>query len=421
MVVRTTALNSLKNFFPKIHQPLPLTESESRQLLGSITSSFRKNLDKEHPWGPGDEPTSHGPAPRGRSPLQTSSSSSSASASPPSDASRRDPATDRHMRAILSNPLFARQDAQAKQAAAAPDPLRIFDLAVSRGMMTPQRAAGFLTKVRKELRPWESSDDAVRRGMAASGAGRRVLRWLRASGHEADLRFLLSGDLASRLVPFLHAEGLDDVAWAWAVRLASPDDAPRVADWQRLALTNLLHAFRTHSSMSYAGAKLSLDGSYQALLRANELLLPRQSKIARCGLENVWVTLSWLSTVRAWTRPKPSTPLFDSFVDLGRPFGTPLEMAHLELRHPSSPSHSAAVRYIHANAERDPEPPAQRRRIICLALDAVDRLKQVGDADEASWIERFLVRLGAEANLPILMEQLEQFSTTSDPPIHHLR
>ena len=55
MVARTPPVNSLKKgFLPQIHHPLPLNQRESQQLLNSITSSFRKHLDKAHPLQPQD-------------------------------------------------------------------------------------------------------------------------------------------------------------------------------------------------------------------------------------------------------------------------------------------------------------------------------------------------------------------------------
>ncbi|XXG98950.1 Suppressor of the cold-sensitive snRNP biogenesis mutant brr1-1 [Hypoxylon texense] len=414
MVVRTTSLNSLKNFFPKIHQPLPLTNHESRQLLESITTSFRKNLDKEHPWEPSsiDESASPGSAaPRSRNPLLLKQTSHS----PSLDASKRQPVADRHLRTILSNPLFTHQDAKKGPA----DPLDVFDLAVSRGLMTPRRAAGFLSKVRSGVRG--ASADEVRQGMARSGAGRKVLQWLRASGLENDLQFLLVSQLPSLLIPFMSAEGLEEIAWGWVARLA-PRDGAQAMKWHHDALKALLHSIRKHSSTSYSGSKLSLDRAYEALIRADEVL-PKKNEVARRSLEHVWFSLSWISTVLAAERPKPSAPLFESFVDIGRPLGAPLDMAHLELHHPLSPSHTAAVQFMHANAERQHEHQdlALRRRLVCLALDAANRLKQVGDTYEASWVERFLTRIGADGNLSIFMDQIRQASMPSQVPIRRMR
>ena len=50
----TKALSSLKGMLPPIHQPLPLNQREAQQLLNALTSSFRKNLDREHGWLPDD-------------------------------------------------------------------------------------------------------------------------------------------------------------------------------------------------------------------------------------------------------------------------------------------------------------------------------------------------------------------------------
>lgn len=90
----TKALSSLKDFLPRIHQPLPINRRESQQLLKTLTTSFRKNLDKEHGyWGE-----------------DTSVASLRAASTNPSSPSVLDlyhRPTDRHVRAILSNPLFS--------------------------------------------------------------------------------------------------------------------------------------------------------------------------------------------------------------------------------------------------------------------------------------------------------------------------
>ena len=42
-----------------------------------------------------------------------------------------------------------------------------------------------------------------------------------------------------------------------------------------------------------------------------------------------------------------------------------------------------------------------KRRIICLAMDTVDRLKKVGNTAEASWVERFLNTVCDNLNLDL--------------------
>ena len=421
MVVRTNALNSLKRgFLPQIHQPLPLTSRESRQLLDNITASFRKNLDKEHPW-------------------QSSSEDSAARPAGEEDTVSHKTTTDRHLRAILSNPLFAQQPQRKSElastsasaavgaaAAAAPakDPYYVFHTAVSKGLMTTRRAAGFLATVRAQATKDESGLD-YRTQLAATGAGLRVLKWLRASGQDNDLRFLADSALIRQLVPFMFAEGLEEVAWTWLAQLAasrlvpigSMNGSTKVRDHP---LFILLSAIVRETSQVAAKTKPNLDGSYSALLRADHTL-SRDHAISSLSIKNAWVGLSWASTVEAMERPKPSVPLFESFVNLGRSYRFPLDLAHLELHHPTAPSPHSAVHYMHSQFGEAPDVDGakigdrSRRRLICLALDAADRLKQTGNTVEASWVERLLAKMCENLNLGILNTKLITSLATSPP------
>ncbi|CAJ2513153.1 Uu.00g012720.m01.CDS01 [Anthostomella pinea] len=420
MVVRTPPLSSLKRgFLPQIHHPLPLSKRESQHLLESITTSFRKNLDKEHPWQH-VETTSHTPS--------TPSTTTSKTALLPNTPISSHRPTDRHLRAILSNPLFSHSHDVAQPTALTntKNPFDVFDSAVHRGLMNVRRAAGFLAAVRSHI--VAQSPHHVRQRMAQSGAGLHVIQWLRASGQENDLHFLSDGALIKCIIPFMYAEGLQEVIWVWLARLAAQMGALELEKTpgkvSAPSLAKLVAALMKETSESGSDAQVSLDNSYSALSRANELLSPAHSRAAAASIRESWVNLSWASTVNGWQRPKPSAPLFDSFLELGQPFKLQLDLAHLELHHPTTPSHSAAVEYMRlkhqvADDVADMHLTARsQRRMICLALDAADRLKQVGNTDEASLVERFLTKMCESVNLGMLNLQGRD-SFASELPIRH--
>lgn len=404
MVVRTPTLNSLKRgFLPQIHQPLPLGRRESQQLLDLITSSFRKNLDKEHPAQSEDaatlsvkehksfhKPTGHRPA-------------------------------NSHQQAILNHLLLShpqQHEPESSPSAQTRNPFDVFDAAVAKGLMTTRRAAGFLATIRAQ---------AVKRGapdaqpdLATAGAGLRVLQWLRTSGQEDSLRFLSDPVLIPHLIPFMYAEGLEEVAWTWLARLATSH--------LRLAglgpgrdsnpLCRLLGTMMKEHIQPAAKSKMNLDGSYSALLRADQML-PKDDRVAAQSIKSAWLGLSWASTVDAWDRPKPSAQLFESFFNLGPPYGVPLDLAHLKLHHPTAPSTDSAVRYMRVFLKK-PDVIDQtykafgvqsQRRLVCFALDTVDRLKQIGDTTHASRIEAFLTRLCDNLNLGILNFNLAELNS----------
>ncbi|KAI1306822.1 hypothetical protein F5Y03DRAFT_128745 [Xylaria venustula] len=416
MVVRTPPLSSLrKGFLPQIHHPLPLNQRESKQLLESITTAFRKNLDREHPWQ-SDEASPTTPA-----------NARLGSAEPASTTNHRP--TDRHLRAILSNPLFAqpRKDNADTVLPSVPsvpsipsipsvhaprnNPFDVFDSAVSKGLMTGRRAAGFLATVRSQLLA-ESPND-IRQRMGLSGAGLSVLRWLRSSGQENDLNFLSDAALLKLLVQFLYAEGLQEVAWSWLAQLATRgtelefDKTPGRASGR--TLSRLMSAIINESSEAGSASSISLDGSFAALAKANHML-PRENTAVGVALKHSWARLSWASTVDAMGRPKPSVTLFEDFVDIGKPFKRPLDLAHLALHHPTTPNHSAAIEYLRLRRQIIEDmtdiKSGLQPRILCLVLDAAERLKQTGQADEAPWIERLKGTLYERLHLGVLNMQI---------------
>lgn len=401
MVVKTPSLHSVKRgLLPSIHQALPLSKRQSQQLLDTITTSFRKNLDLEHPWQSPD--SSKPPA---SSPPQTGP----ALVATTSNVSVKSRPTDRHLRSILSNPFFSQTSHDSSMlggadATSITKQLYIFDAAVAQGLMNTRRAFGFLVTVRSKLA--ESSDPSYT--IANTGAGFRVLQWLRSSNQEANMRFLSHNSFVSTLIPFLYAEGLEEVAWEWLSRLANPafvqlDTEAGTTKLKDQPLSKLFTAMmQEHRSPSAEPAR-TLDLSYTNHLRAHQTL-SGQSRLAQANLKNSWIMLSWQSTVEAWKRSAPSRALFEEFVESGRPLKRDLDLAHLELHHPTDPRSRAALSYMHHNSAltvgdistRLQE--VKRQRIICLALDAVDRLKQAGNATDASWVERFLTTVCQHLN-----------------------
>ncbi|KAK6078189.1 hypothetical protein SCUP515_04619 [Seiridium cupressi] len=392
MVARTPPLGSLKKGFkksilPQIHQPLPLNKRESQQLLNSITSSFRKNLDKEHPW------QHHDAAAESTSKVVPNSSVQLAKEIP-----QKHRPTDRHLESILSNPLFA----QTNVADTPPTPTAfqhhhdVFDSAVSKGMMTTRRAAGYLATINKQL---QSSTIDEPSAIAASGAGLRVVQWLRASGAENTLEFLTDQMFMPLLVRFMFVEGLEEVAWTWLGRLGAQLHAlPKDSQTQH-SIMCLLHVIRlgqAYKDHNLRSTQISLDPSYSAFLRANQTL-PSEDPAALKGLQRYWNNLSWSSTVLASQHQTPSAPLYEMFTDVGRPWKKHLDIAHLELHHPSSPSHASAVTYLHNNRVQDSADRLKTsakyvERMVSLGTDTVNRLQEVGDQREASWVSEFMAR-----------------------------
>ncbi|KAI1099385.1 hypothetical protein F4804DRAFT_322065 [Jackrogersella minutella] len=408
MVVRTSSLNSLKRFLPQIHQPLLLDARESQRLLDSIKNSFRKVLDKEHPWETNDGPTTQGTKPqKGNSTLSNPVPTSPLS----SDTSSHQRPTDSHLRTILSHPLFQSIE-HTKSVEAPQDPFKVFDYATSRGMMTPRRATGFLVKVQSQIKAAEPPNK-IRQAMADSDAGLRVVQWLRASGAEHELHLLPDSEkLFCYLIPFMYAEGLEEIAWMWVGRLG------KHMDEHGTALRGLLRAIVVRSKGWYPTEEIDLDGSYERVIRAKDILFPTRNQLVFNSFKKTWSNVSWFSTVFASDWAKPSVPLFEAFVDIGRhPLKMDLDVAHLDLHHPITPDHSAAVKYIATNVSADFELQT-RRRVASLAFDTASRLKELGHTKEVSQIQHFLRSLDIGLSSAIL-NTLENKDSITAERYHH--
>ncbi|CAK7563677.1 MAG: hypothetical protein SEPTF4163_001552 [Sporothrix epigloea] len=468
----TKHYSSLKGMLPKIHHPLPLNEKSTKKLLDTLTTSFRKNLDREHGWL--SEETNAAKTESDRSSSKISSRQASLSNStrhvasagaipsktqttssyPDRHLSRP---TDRHLRAILSNPLFsydqtvnktrrnstgATKTAAAAAVAAATavpmpilgtntsspatatatlaaerDPLEIFDWAVARGLMTTKRAAGCLLAKRREA--IQSAHVSAKSFIAASGAGFKVLQWLRAAGLEHDLSFLHDAQLTGVLVEFLAAEpALEAVVWQWIERLLRGEGPQQMASKTVPTVSINTAAAQPISTASFLLDKLveakahggdTLDDAYLAMRRGADMFGRAAGSDAQAFDRNVfwpWCGLSWMSTIKTWHLANPTPRLYESFVSIMDHDERPsirLERAHLDLRHPTRPTPAPAqalldddhlLQHVRASMPRVERPPGRQLkypgRIVSMGLDTVRHLAFMGEPDEA---QRVLDRL----------------------------
>lgn len=406
-MIPTKAFSSLKGMLPRIHQPLPLNEKSTKKLLDTLTTSFRKNLDREHGWldedSDGHDRKDGALAARGSA--VSSQEGLSASQTGPQPGPHGHRPTDRHLRAILSNPLFSYDQAVGRPArlGAERDPMDIFDWAVARGLMTPKRATGCLLAKRREA--VQSANVSAKASMAASGAGRKVLQWLRASGLERDLSFVADAQLTAVLVQFLAAEdSLDEVVWDWIERLRRGDGPQTIGQrgGHEVASASFLLDKLVKAKASDA---VTLDEAYQAMARGAELF-DKDTPEFEGNIFWPWCYLSWKSTFKAWNLSNPSPRLYESFVAIMDHDNRPsirLERAHLDLRHPTHPTPAPAVallsddhllRDVQASTSTSEPPPGRRPgypgRIVSMGLDTVRHLAIIGESDEA---QRILDRL----------------------------
>ncbi|TPX12458.1 uncharacterized protein E0L32_006870 [Thyridium curvatum] len=387
-MLSTRSLGSFKGILPSIHHPLPLNQREAQQLLNSLTASFRKHLDKEHGWLT-DDPAQPVPS---RPPTGLIVSTSS------KDAHRRP--TDRHLRAILSNPLFS-YDRTVQQGfalgqlgSAERDPMDIFVEAVSKGLMDPRRAAGCLQAKRREI--LQSPCLSVKDAMATPGAGLKVVQWLRSSGMERDLSFVSHTGLTSLLLKFMVAEGLEDIAWGWLDRLMRGEGPADVGKNHQPAASFVLDQLVTAKTLDAT----NLNEAYALILQGQEMF--RSNPKFELSFVGPWRHLSWISTVEAWKRANPSVKLYESFVAISDRMRKNLRIdkAHLNLHHPTKPNPALAIQLLENQSiwqnlfklpTSEAGEPSKRAsglatRIMSIGLDTVQYLTQSGQTEEAQHV-----------------------------------
>ncbi|KAL2164774.1 hypothetical protein VTH06DRAFT_69 [Thermothelomyces fergusii] len=380
----TRALGSLKDLFPRLHQPLPLDKRESQRLLETIKASFRKQLDEEHGW---DAPDSGKDSP----PLTLATAHSRAGTAPATAPARP---TDRHMRAILDNPLFTRVEVPKRKEESANSleaHKAVFRKAISRGLVTLNTAQGFLMHIQSvafRQRPENTAANGpwTRNRLPDTGAGLLVLQWLRSSGQERDLKFLANAYFTNILVRFLVAEGLDDVVLLWFERLLQPDVQRTESEFQT-AQTLL-------GRLVYAKQARDLESGYTTILKAAAVA---EEKGCPAVVKYAWCILANETSIHHDKQTMPPAHIYDAFVALGHKLNPGAQfMAQLSLRHPVEPTSGPAVEFLQSqdawrvNNAQNPVTLRYLRHVHRLAVDTAEYLTQTNQAEEASRLFNFV-------------------------------
>lgn len=364
---KSKVLASIKNLLPPIHQPLPLTERRSQHLLDAINTSFRRQLDEEHGF--------------------TSDTANTASSHRP---------TDRHLHAILNNPLFTQANAtptnaakQLEGSANTCDAQKlIFEKAVARGLMTEAIALGFLRQIRTSVQ--ESAALSLADGLKATGAGRLVLQWLRSAGLERSLSFVSNQAFTRALLLFMIAEGLEDLVWVWIERLMQVDRQPGEP---AAAISPPLEQLLRSLVLAKASVRLDLNDAYASFLKAARM--NKDNSLPRNNLQPAWMAVAQKTTIESWQFKKPSADLFDRFDAMFRDTSRVLVVmarAHLYIYHPIKPSSTLALRHLEDESTWENTRPAVRnapvppyiRMLAALGLDTVQHLIQTDQVPEAT-------------------------------------
>jgi hypothetical protein len=379
------ALNKLK-----IHQPLPLNPRESQQLLNILTTSFRQHLDREHPPFRSDNAS-------WATRLSVEDKIHTQSSTVPRRRRNSDHTahpTDQHMHSLLTNPLFSMSPG-VKGGKKITDPMNIFDQAVAKGMMSISYAYTCLVGVKRKI--IQSPVLEVRDGMQESGAGLKVLKWLRSSGTANDNEFLKHKAFGELLMQFLVAEGLQEATWTWIKRaLEGRPDIDKLKGSSRLearqdAIRPLMLLLRAEAMEP----NVSLDNAYICLSRAagyfkSSSIVEMRPFLGPPGLFLVHQTIFG-------THGPSSESSFESFLGLVPLISKDSDFfsAHLNILHPTKPTPDFALNYLSKHMEPTPESlrkidgiaeARQSRSRIQFCLDTAKLCLETNRFGEAHWV-----------------------------------
>ncbi|KIN01842.1 hypothetical protein OIDMADRAFT_103113 [Oidiodendron maius Zn] len=372
-----------------LHPPLPLNPRESKQLLNLLSTSFRRTLDSEHGFfrpEPQEETAAESIArPNGGAKKRRASLS---------DLDQRP--TDRHLRTILTNPLFRGPSTSRDRPLSTRDPMEVFDEAVAKGIMNTHHAQACL--MAKKMKILQSSVPNVRESMKDSGAGRKVLSWLVSSGTANKNEFFRDKEFSKIFMEYIVAEELQEVAWRW-IRRAFRDYSklPKHSeDGKQHLIAPLIYLIRAE-----AFGPVTLDAAYLCLSRAAGYLAGFSSTEMINIIGPPGRYLSHETTMSRFHRPPASGSAFDSFIALV-PVITAINanyhFAHLKLLHPDHPSADSALTYlkmldawqtVHASP-RYKSGTTMENRVIQLSLDAAKYLLERERLHDAQWVMQYL-------------------------------
>jgi hypothetical protein len=394
LTFRTIA--SLGHF--KIHPPLPLTPRESTQLLNLLTTSFRRQLDREH-GAVESEAGANDMA------MATVSSSKLAPRKHRRHSQSKSDArfpTDRHLHSILTNPLFKNvvkeSDSSSQQLR---DPMEIFDEACAKGFMKLEYAAACLKAKKRKI--VKSSALSVQDAMKSSRAGSKTLKWMFSSGVANDSLFLEDEAFSEILVEFLVVEGLQSVIWTWLEtlfsKISSAGTKPATVSPVKDATRLLYYLVKAETSGSE-----SLDNAFGSLVRAENML----SRL-RCDFRHVLKRASeylyWKIVHQHASPPASSPEMFDLFLSIvpRLSFRNKTAWSNLILYHPTKPDAKPALKCLEkakkiSSTASDAE--SQRillrennyydSRTIYLGLDTARFLLERDQHTKAHWVMNFL-------------------------------
>ncbi|KAL4810306.1 hypothetical protein BDV18DRAFT_55842 [Aspergillus unguis] len=385
----------------KIHTPLPRTPRQSQQLLNALTSSFRRELDREHPptASSSGEHSKYNDVVAGKREVEDHSHSSSHAA-------------DKHFGAILDNPLFrlppGTHSPNNETAVLQKEPMVTFDQLVASGAATPGAVMNCLSW--QLLLTSRHSGERFLKEMKDSRAGSRTVSWWFSSARRTKMAFLKS-DRVDVVCKFMAAEGLHDKVFAWLKFLANSHYEDEVG---QTANVNI-HAVRDFRFRTLLGCFLKadiecgggLESSMRYYLNVCQMFMPTSDvephPSMRTTLGRAGQYLLSLIMMRQRDIEKNAIPayLYEDYTAIIKASSrSRLVRSAVSIYHPTQPDARPFAQFVRQLSPSFIEnmSEAQRDRITRAGFDALRVLVDAGnirDAD-ALCVARFLQQLVGE-------------------------
>ncbi|PWY84503.1 hypothetical protein BO94DRAFT_101067 [Aspergillus sclerotioniger CBS 115572] len=412
------ATSAIKFPWSKLHLPLPRTPRQSKQLLNAITSSFRRQLDREYPTN-NPSSSNRSDAPEEHSPATSNSSAHS---------------TDILMHNILNNPLFRVNPSESaiasnaagmrdiKQQRMMKEPMIIFEELVAAGHVETKDVFQCL---QYQLMLAFASDD-VGKAMKDSRAGTKVVNWLRASNWEDRLSIFCPTTHAvprpsTNLLKFMVVEGMQNTVLLWLKMLIDfdiRDSSGRISrGLADMCAKFLLYDF-IYAEIQYGGGLASAMRYYvQAKDLCSSVYSRERSSIKtifrRSGRGLLWQAQRGVPD----DGNKIPASIYSEYASVYttiEPFS--LFKATLALYHPTEPDPRPFLRFNRQFdlAQMKTLTPRQRDVFVHSCSDAIRILTDQGKRREATWLAGVLQHVSDQTNVgheaPASMEEKESLS-----------
>lgn len=418
--MKVSAVLALPALTSKIHQSLPLTPREAQRLLTLLTSSFREQLNREHPSFrvDDDNATTERLVISSRGKLTGRRSSFDGPGAARALSSR---STDHHFQSILKNPLFAHHtkgqhelvppnpSAHSRYSrhdqTASFDPMAWFEASVASGSATIAKATYAMETLKKTLS--SSPETSIRHAMATSLAGSKVFCWLWSSGLQDYLELPKDGKFITLLTSYLLTEGRHDAVLNWIYTLRARrcwwvgEGSAASTSWSvQLAQRLLLQLVKAERALG-----IGMTGAVELFLRfVNDEHVARttehessnmkdQSHLS-CGVltptgKYLLYNLTYKSGVD-YVDPDTLERFFQNI----KKWAVDAEFyrAKMLLYHPVKPSAAAALAYLKFRETRDLHAmrPTKRQAIVHLSVNCATLLLQQDLCSDATWVMEFM-------------------------------